>query len=143
MINPIFASDKFSNIIDNVLNSSLSDIIGADFVSDSPSVNIIESDAQHNIRVAAPGLQKTDFNITVDKDHLIVSTESEVENTKKEKSNYLRREFSYSNFKRSFHLPETIDRENISASYIDGILDITIAKKNIKKEDKGRTVDIV
>ena len=73
MINPIFSSKKISNVIDNVLNSSLSDIIGTDFVSDTPSVNITEDDKQHNILVAAPGLDKSDFVLKVEKDHLIVS----------------------------------------------------------------------
>ena len=48
MINPIFTSNKITNVIDNVLNSSLSDIIGTDFVSDSPSVNITENEKNHN-----------------------------------------------------------------------------------------------
>lgn len=141
MINPIFASNQFSNIIDDVLNSSLSDIIGTDFVSDSPSVNITEKEVQHNIKVAAPGLDKSAFVIKLDKDQLIVSTN--IEQNKQTESNYLRREFSYSNFKRSFHLPETIDRENISATYINGILDITIAKKKFDNSPSGRTIDIV
>jgi len=142
MINPIFTTDKISNIIDNVLNSSLSDIIGTDFVSDSPSVNITENEKQHNIRVAAPGLEKADFIIKVEKDQLFVSTDKEIKKDNTD-SNFLRREFSYSNFKRSFHLPETIDRENISATYLDGILDITIAKKTGKEGLSGRTIDIV
>lgn len=142
MINPIFASDKISNIIDNVLNSSLSDIIGTDFVSDTPSVNITEDEKQHNIRVAAPGLQKSDFSIKVEKDQLLISTNKEIEKDNSSHT-FLRREFSYSSFKRSFHLPETIDRENISATYVEGILDITIAKKNLEKETSGRDIDIV
>lgn len=142
MINPIFASHSLSNIIDNVLNSSLSDIIGTDFVSESPSVNITENDIQHNIRVAAPGLHKKDFVIKVDKDQLIVSTNKELNIDNKENT-YLRREFSFCDFKRSFHLPETIDRENISATYLDGILDITIAKKDATHKNEGTTIDIV
>ena len=142
MINPIFTSNKITNVIDNVLNSSLSDIIGTDFVSDSPSVNITENEKQHNIIVAAPGLEKSDFVIKVENDQLLVSTNKELVADKKD-SSFLRREFSYSSFKRSFHLPETIDRENISAAYIDGILNITIAKKNEQKGYKDRKIDIV
>lgn len=142
MINPIFTTDKISNIIDNVLNSSLSDIIGTDFVSDSPSVNITETESQHNIRVAAPGLDKADFEIRVEKDRLLVSTNKELDQDDSS-GTFLRREFSYSSFKRSFHLPETIDRENISATYIDGILDITIVKKKIEEARSRRIIDIV
>ncbi len=141
MTHPIFTANKITNVIDNVLNSSLSDIIGTDFVSDTPSVNITENNNQHNIQIAAPGLDKSDFMIKVEKDQLIVSTNKEINKVKEERS-FLRREFSYSSFKRSFHLPETIDRENISATYENGILNITIAKKD-KKENDGRIIDIV
>ena len=141
MINPIFTSNKITNVIDNVLNSSLSDIIGTDFVSDSPSVNITENEKNHNIIVAAPGLDKLDFVIKVENDQLLVSTNKELVANKKDNI-FLRREFSYSSFKRSFHLPETIDRENISAAYKDGILNITIAKKNVQKGYKDRKIDI-
>lgn len=142
MINPIFASNKITSVIDNVLNSSLSDIIGTDFVSDTPSVNITENEKQHNIILAAPGLNKSDFVIKVEKDQLLVSTNKEIVTDKKD-NNFLRREFSYSSFKRSFHLPETIDRENISATYVNGILDITIAKKDVHKKHEGKMIDIV
>ncbi|MDG1100028.1 MAG: Hsp20/alpha crystallin family protein [Saprospiraceae bacterium] len=141
MINPIFTSNKITTIIDNILNSSLSDIIGTDFVSDSPSVNITENEKNHNIILAAPGLDKLDFVIKVENDQLLVSTNKELVANKKENI-FLRREFSYSSFKRGFHLPETIDRENISAAYKDGILNITIAKKNVQKEYKDRKIDI-
>jgi HSP20 family protein len=70
-----------------------------------------------------------------------VSVNKELVANKKENI-FLRREFSYNSFKRSFHLPKTIDRENISAAYKDGILNITIAKKNVQKEYKDRKIDI-
>lgn len=142
MINTKYTTDKLGGILDNLFNSSLSDIIGTDFVSDTPAVNITESDVQHNIIIAATGFQKTDFNIKVDKDQLIVSTELDTEK-KDSESKFLRREFSYGSFKRSFHLPETIDRENISATYENGLLNITIKKKNKENEDTLRTVEIV
>ncbi len=141
MIDPIFTSNKITTVIDYVLNNSLNDIIGTDFVSDSPSVNITENEKNHNIILAAPGLDKLDFVIKVENDQLLVSTNKELVANNKENI-FLRREFSYSSFKRSFHLPETIDRENISAAYKDGILNITIAKKNVQKEYKDRKIDI-
>lgn len=141
MIDPIFTSNKITTVIDYVLNNSLNDIIGTDFVSDSPSVNITENEKNHNIILAAPGLDKLDFVIKVENDQLLVSTNKELVANNKENI-FLRREFSYSSFKRSFHLPETIDRENISAAYKDGILNITIAKKNVQKKYKDRKIDI-
>ena len=141
MIDPIFTSNKITTVIDYVLNNSLSDIIGTDFVSDSPSVNITENEKNHNIILAAPGLDKLDFVIKVENDQLLVSTNKELVANNKENI-FLRREFSYSSFKRGFRLPETIDRENISAAYKDGVLNITIAKKNVQKKYKDRKIDI-
>lgn len=141
MTHSIFTSNKLNQAIDNILNSSLSDIVGTDFVKNSPSVNITENDTQHNIIIAAPGYEKSDFTITVENDQLAISTEVEIE--EKEEDTFLRREFSFTNFKRSFHLPNTIDRENISATYTEGILNITVLKKDIHNKENGRTVEIV
>lgn len=94
----------------------------------SPEVNIIEADHDFKIEVAVPGLSRNDFNIEVEDDVLTVSS---VEKEKKEEKmvNYTRREFNFSSFKRSFQLPESIDQDKIQASHKDGVLTITLAKK--------------
>lgn len=108
-----------------------------------PAVNIIENENNFQIEVAAPGLEKENFNITVDDDVLTIS--SEVKNEKEEKDNkgkFTKREFSYHSFKRSFTLdPETIDAENIQASYEKGVLNINVPKK--LKEEEVKTVKTI
>ena len=120
--------------IDHLFNNSLSDIIGTDFTSSTPSVNIIEKDDHYQLLVAAPGLNKEDFNLTIDKDHLIVSaSNNSQENEDNKETGIIRREFSYTSFKRSFYLPDTIDQSSIKASYKDGILNINLSKKDEAK----------
>jgi len=94
----------------------------------SPAVNIIEADNSFKIEVALPGLSRKDFNIEVEDDLLTISS-VEKENTEEKMPNYSRREFNFSSFKRSFELPETIDQDQIQASHKDGVLTITLVKK--------------
>ncbi len=106
-----------------------------------PAVNITESDNGFTIEVAAPGLNKKDFKIDLDKNQLTISSVSE---NKQEESDerYTRREFRYTNFSRSFTLPETVDSEQISASHKDGILFVSIPKMEEAKEKPARQIAI-
>ncbi|AVI49813.1 hypothetical protein C5O00_00985 [Pukyongia salina] len=99
-----------------------------------PAVNIQENLANFVIELAAPGLTKEKFAIEVEENILKVSSEvtSETNSEDKDKK-FTRREFSFRNFTRSFTLPETVDVENITASYTDGILYITVPKKEKQK----------
>lgn len=93
-----------------------------------PAVNIKETTNEYVLELAAPGMKKSDFNIEVD--HKLLSISSELSETKEtEESNYTRREFGYSSFKRSFNLPETVDATKVSASYNDGILVVNLPKR--------------
>lgn len=108
-----------------------------------PAVNVKELDKQYEIDIAAPGLSKNDFNITVDNGILIVSAEKQEE--KEEKSNgknYTRREFSYTSFARSFALPENANQESIDAHYENGILTLKINKKDHAKEAKKKSIEV-
>ncbi|TKB97687.1 Hsp20/alpha crystallin family protein [Pedobacter cryophilus] len=97
-----------------------------------PAVNISESENHFHIELAAPGLKKEDFKISIDKDVLKVSSEGKKEENKaQQKIN--RKEFSYDSFTRSFNLPDLIDHSNIEATYDAGILKIDIAKKEEAK----------
>ena len=75
--NGIASNPAFGKIIDDLFNRSISDIVGADFTNESPSVNIIETDQAFELEVAAPGLSKEDFSLSIEKDHLNVSVRSE------------------------------------------------------------------
>ncbi len=108
-----------------------------------PAVNIQETDDNFSVEVAAPGKTKEDFNIELDNDVLTISSEEKKENeTSDKKGRYTRREFSYSTFKRAFSLPETVDSQKISASYKNGVLEISLPKKEEAKIQAKRMIEI-
>ncbi len=105
------------------------------------SVNIIEGKDDFRIEVAAPGLDRKNFKVDLDNDILTISAEQkELEEEKKE--NYVRREFGFSSFKRTFTLPEMVDAEKIKASHKDGILTINIPKKEEAKVKPPKSISI-
>ena len=107
-----------------------------------PSVNIKENDESFEVEVAAPGMEKQDFNITLDGTLLTIS--SVRRNSHEEKQdNYTRREFSYQSFQRSFELPkQVVDEDNINAHYENGLLHITIPKREEAKRKAPRMIEI-
>ena len=90
----------------------------------SPAANIKETEQAYEIHLSVPGWQKSDFSVAVEKSVLSVSAKKETSDEQ-----FQRREFGTASFKRSFTLPEIADTENITAKYDNGILLLTIAKK--------------
>ena len=109
------------------------------FDSSRPSVNILEGDQSYTIEIAAPGLEKEDFDIQVNKDQLTVSVDKEARESNGSK---IKSEFDFNSFKRSFHLSEDIDRTKIGASYDKGILFINMEKKEAHKEEGPVSINI-
>jgi HSP20 family protein len=119
----------FSDVFDSILNDSfLSDKLA----SRIPAVNIAETENEFQIELAAPGLKKEDFKISLDKNVLSVAADKKVENVEEGKK-FSKREYSYNSFTRSFTLPETADHSKIEAEYTDGILKLNVAKKEEAK----------
>lgn len=86
-------------------------------------------------------MKKEDFHVSL-KDHLLtISPESKSENTE-EDDNFSRREFSYSSFNRSFTLPESVDQDSIAANYADGLLTLTIPKREEALKDTSKLIEI-
>lgn len=99
-----------------------------------PAVNIKETPVQYEIEMAAAGMKKEDFNINLERNVIIISSEKTNETSETdEKHNYSRKEFNYSSFSRSFVLPEAANREDIKAAYTDGVLHVVIPKKEEAK----------
>ena len=109
----------------------------------APAINVVESDKEYKVEVAAPGMKKEDFNIHLgDNNELIITMEQKNEN-KEEHKKYLRREFAYSKFQQSFVLPDNIEKEKISASVNDGILTIELPKQAPEEKAKvNRVIEI-
>lgn len=106
-----------------------------------PSVNIKEDGDGFHVEIAAPGMKKEDFSISLDKSVLTVSSEKKEENSESN-SRYTRREFNYGSFSRSFTLPKTADTNKIEAQYTNGILTVEIAKKEEAKPQPLRQIEI-
>jgi HSP20 family protein len=115
-------------------SSSLMDLFNEDrdwgngWTSKLPAANITESEKAFNIELAAPGLGKDDFNLTIDNQQLSIGCEKE-EKKESKKDQYSRKEFSYESFRRSFMLPESVNADKIKAVYKDGVLTVELPKK--------------
>ena len=129
---------------DLFFNQGLNNFWANDSYKDVPSFNIKSDEQSYTIELAAPGLEKSDFNLNIKDDMLNVSVDkakSPIEENTAIKGKYLKREFGYSNFTRKFKLDKTISIENIEAAYQDGILSITL--KKIINPEIIRKIDIV
>ena len=141
-VNPFLQGKSFTNLLDDVFNRSISDLVGSDFAVTTPSVNVSEDNENVVLEVAAPGLDKKDFNITVEKDQLIISATKEAQAEDKEEGKWTRKEFNYQSFKRSFHLSDKIETDKIEAEYNNGILKLVLPKKEEAKPNAPATIDI-
>tara|TARA_B100001057_G_scaffold350656_1_gene352159 strand:- start:332 stop:748 length:417 start_codon:yes stop_codon:yes gene_type:complete len=114
----------FTSLIDDLfLNQNWSQISG-----NVPAANIIETDDHFDIDLAVPGKKKADFKIELEEGILTISSEIEKKSTEKEGTLTLE-EFGYSSFKRSFNIPDSVSADKISANYKEGILSVSLPKK--------------
>ena len=136
------AKSPLTTLFDEFFNTSIADIVGSDFTTNQPSVNITEEDDKFVLELAVPGLNKENFSVEIDKDQLIVSAEQKSENAETEEGKFTRREFNFSSFKRSFYLPKTVDKTSVDASYNDGLLAISLSKTEEAKEKEPTVIEI-
>lgn len=129
LVDEFFGKDVFPSIWDYNSGASV------------PAVNVLESKEDFRIEVAAPGLQKNDFKIDLHNNVLTISSEKEEKHEENE-DKYMRREFCYTTFKRSFTLPNSANTEKVSATHKDGILNVVVPKKEEAKERPVRRIEI-
>jgi HSP20 family protein len=106
-----------------------------------PSVNVAESADGYRIDVAAPGLEKADFKIAVEKDILTIKVEK-TNSEEQVEDKYLRREYNFAKFERSFQLPKTVNQEKIDAKYDNGVLHVSLPKREEALEKPSREITI-
>lgn len=134
----------------NWLPSLFSDFFDNDWMMKAnatvPAINVIESDTDYKVEVAAAGMKKEDFSIHVGEDgDLTISLEKKNETQDEDKKNkrYLRREFSYAKWEQSLILPDDVDKDRISASVNDGVLTIDLPKRTPEEKAKvNRMIEI-
>ncbi len=132
-------------LFDNVFGKDWNDIFTPTFTGlyNVPAVNIVESDNGFRLELAAPGLKKEDFKLNLEKNVLTVSAKVENEGTEANGDKYSLKEFSFKTFSRAFTLPQSVEAEQILASYIDGVLSVELPKKEEAKPKEPRAIEVV
>jgi len=145
---PEISNPRFSNWVNNFFEDDW-------FAKGSqlPAVNVKDNENDYQIEVAAPGLNKEDFKLSLDHNVLTIASEKKTENVEEstekdqgkgqEKVKYTRREFSYQSFSRSFTLPKDVKQNEISANYENGVLNIIVPKQDTTKETGSKTINIL
>lgn len=142
-VNP--SPKHFNNWVNDVLNvPAVNRLLEDDFFGGRlhgfPPVNIAESAEGYELEVAAPGLDKADFKIQLEKNVLTISYDKKSETDQKDVKQ-VRKEFSQRSFKRSFTVDENVDATNISAKYENGLLKLALPKKaEVKEAAKDITI---
>jgi HSP20 family protein len=120
--------ERMNKLFEDTLKPSARGEDGLSVANWAPAVDIYETDKEIVLKAELPEMQEKDISIKVEDNVLSVSGERKMEKEVKEE-NYHRIERSYGSFSRSFTLPQTVDRDTIKASYKDGVLKVTLPKK--------------
>lgn len=118
----------FEDIFQNLPNTISGNDWNGRFNNEFAPVNIRETGEAFTLDVVAPGMDKQDFKLNLEKNLLTISAEKKIEQ-KEEQEKIVKREFSFRSFSRSFKIDESIDTGSITAKYENGILQITLPKK--------------
>ena len=111
-------------------------------IQKEPAMNVKETETGYEVELAAPGLEKDDFEISIDNGHLIIFAEKSIETEDKD-DQYTRKEFSYNSFKRSLLLPENVKEEDIKATYENGVLKFNLLKKEMEVPKDPKKIEIL
>jgi HSP20 family protein len=141
MVDNFFNADNF--FASSILNNGLLDLGSTVII---PEANIIENGKNYKIELAAPGLERKDFKVEIQDNILKISSEKEDEYEEErndEKNYFCRKEFSYNSFTRSFTLPENLITDKIDAKYENGILHVTLPKKEVTLSKPAKQIKVV
>jgi HSP20 family protein len=135
------AAGRLDQWVDEFFNRSLNHLAGGDQFASQPLVNVVETPTGYTLELAAPGMEKSDFEIKVEGDYLNVSARKEKRSEEGDGNKFLRKEFSFSTFSRSFRLPKNAAAEKIQAAYTNGVLQLSIPKTEVDIK-RNRTIEI-
>jgi HSP20 family protein len=123
-----FAPTSFSNLVDQFFSDSVGRTGGSTFY---PKTDVAETEKAWEIHLAVPGMKKEDFQLELNENFLTIRGERKFNEEKKDK-NFHSVETYYGSFSRNFRLPENVEASKISASYVNGILEVTLPKDEKK-----------
>ena len=137
---------SFPSLLDKFFEGNLMDWNTWNYAgtnSTLPAVNVSENEDEYKLDVAAPGMSKNDFKLNYDNGRLTISSEKKNEEVEKEGETVTRREFSYQSFQRSFSVPESmVNADKISAKYDNGILHVSLPKREEVKPKPAKEIKI-
>ena len=135
---PIYAKTSNQGFFPSFFNDFFNDSwITPQFHSTSPAINVSEDDKGYKLEIAAPGMTKEDFNISISDGDIVIAMEKKNENKDENKDKkYIRREFSYSKYEQRLALPDNVEKQNITAQMTDGVLYIDIPKMTPEEKAK-------
>ena len=128
--------------MEKFFNSPIDEFFSTSRMLNVPAVNVSETEKEFILSVAAPGMDKKDFNLSAYDNMLTISAEKETEHREEKNGRYNRREYNFSSWNRSFTLPENCDAGHIDASYINGELKIVIPKLAVKETKKIKSITV-
>lgn len=135
-MNTMIKTNNLNGLLNDFVNSGFHKIFNDDFGTvnafHQTPVNITETQDAYHLDMVAPGREKADFIISLDKNLLSISF-TKKEEMKEEGKKLIRKEFSLQSFKRTFTLNDQVDASQIEASYQNGILNVVVPKKEVVK----------
>jgi HSP20 family protein len=137
LMNRNYGYKTFSDLVDEMFNSER---VSANQYYAIPPANVIESKFDFRIEIAAPGFEKSDFKIDLDKNLITISLDKTVDENSDEKYNM--KEYNFNSFKRSFRISDKINTEKINAIYKNGLLQLTLPKREEAVEKPAREIEI-
>jgi HSP20 family protein len=137
--NPVRSTSGISEWLDDFFDDRMGP--GTSRGRSLPPVNVLDLEDRFELQLAAPGLEKEDFDIRVENNMLLIEAERE-EERKEEEEHFSRREFNYRSFRRQFTLPDEAKEDAIKASYRDGILTIGIPKKKGSLSKRPKQISV-
>ena len=108
----------------------------------APAINVLENENEYTVELAAPGLRKEDFDISINNDGDLVIKMEKKNEVKDEKAHYLRREFAYSKYEQTLILPDDVNKDEVGARMSDGVLNITLPKLNKTVQKVARQIEV-
>jgi HSP20 family protein len=109
----------------------------------APAINVLESETEYKVELAAPGMRKEDFNVHINADgDLTIKMENRHEDVEEKKNHYLRREFSYGKFEQTLILPDDVDKNMIAARVSEGVLTIELPKIVKAEQKMARQIEV-
>ena len=108
----------------------------------APAINVLETETDYTVEVAAPGLSKDDFEVNINNDGDLTIKMEKKSDEKEQKAHYLRREFAYSKYEQTLILPDDVEKEHIAARVVNGVLTVTLPKIKVDVQKIARQITV-